>query len=80
MDGYFVDAMGDMSWAHKSDPEWSKCSSDNAKGGNGTLLFGRKTYELMASFWPSAAAKKQLPEIAEGMNRLPKVVFSRTLK
>jgi hypothetical protein len=24
VDGYFSDASGDMSWAHKSDPEW-KC-------------------------------------------------------
>lgn len=23
LDGYFVDGSGDMSWAHKRDPEWS---------------------------------------------------------
>ena len=22
LDGYFTDAKGDMSWAHKQDPEW----------------------------------------------------------
>ena len=23
LDGFFVDANGDMSWAHKQDPEWN---------------------------------------------------------
>jgi len=78
LDGYFTDANGDMSWAHKNDPEWNAFAADNAKGG-GTLLFGRITYELMASFWPTPAAMESMPEVAEGMNNLPKVVFSRTL-
>ena len=32
LDGYFVDASGDMSWAHKQDPEWSAFVSENASG------------------------------------------------
>ncbi len=34
----------------------------------------------MASFWPTPAAAKQFPTVAEGMNNSPKVVFSRTLE
>ena len=80
LDGYFTDARGDMSWAHKNDPEWIKFSAENAQGSDdGALLFGRKTYEMMASYWPTAEAKKQLPEIAEGINGLPKFVASRSL-
>jgi dihydrofolate reductase len=79
LDGYFTDQNGDMSWAHKNDPEWNAFSAENAKGG-GVLVFGRITYEMMASFWPTPAAKEMLPEVAEGMNNLEKVVFSRTLK
>jgi dihydrofolate reductase len=79
LDGYFVDGRGDMTWAHNSDPEWEKFSAGNAQGGDGALLFGRKTYEMMASFWPTEAAKQQMPEVAEGMNRLPKYVVSRSL-
>jgi len=79
LDGFFVDAKGDMSWAHKQDPEWNEFAAGNAKGG-GTLLFGRVTYEMMASFWPTEAARQRMPDVAEGMNKLPKVVFSRTLK
>ena len=78
LDGYFVDANGDMSWAHKQDPEWNEFAAGNAKG-DGSLVFGRVTYDMMASFWPSPAALERMPAVAEGMNNLPKVVFSRTL-
>jgi dihydrofolate reductase len=80
LDGYFVDANGDMSWAHGSarDPEWNAFVEGNASGG-GELLFGRKTYDLMASFWPTPMAAQMNPIVAERMNKMPKVVFSRTL-
>jgi dihydrofolate reductase len=79
-DGYFVDSKGDMSWAHNGNPdsEWSSFVASNAKGG-GELIFGRITYDLMASYWPTPAAIKNDPVVAEGMNNLPKVVFSRTM-
>ena len=38
------------------------------------LLFGRATYQGMAAYWPSAQG-----EVAELMNGIAKVVFSRTL-
>ena len=79
LDGYFTDARNDMSWAHKSDPEWMAFTKENAKGG-GTLLFGRVTYEMMKSFWPTPAGRQAAPELADAMSKLPKVVFSRTLK
>ena len=40
----------------------------------GTLLFGRATYEGMARHWTTATGP-----IADFMNDVPKVVFSRTL-
>jgi dihydrofolate reductase len=78
IDGYFTDPTGDMSWAHKSDPEWLEFTSNNASGG-GMLLFGRKTYDMMASYWPTEMAMKAMPAVAQGMNRMPKIVFSRTM-
>ena len=78
LDGYFTAVNGDMSWAHHQDAEWTEFVEENAKGG-GVLVFGRITYELMASFWPTAQAMKSFPVVAEQMNSLPKVVFSRTL-
>ena len=41
----------------------------------GMLLFGRVTYLGMADYWTSAKG-----EVADFMNSLPKVVFSRTLE
>lgn len=78
LDGYFVDAVGDMSWAHKDDPEWHAFVSENA-GRGGELVFGRITYEMMARFWPTPQALQRLPAVARGMNQSPKIVFSRTL-
>jgi dihydrofolate reductase len=81
LDGYFVDAKGDMGWAHKAgdDAEWNAFVADNA-GGGGVLLFGRITYDLMASYWPTPLAAQNDPVLAEHMNDLSKVVFSRTLE
>ena len=78
VDGFFVDDHGDMSWAHRQDAEWEAFASENASGG-GALLFGRITYDLMARYWPTPEAIEAMPTVAEGMNRMPKVVFSRTL-
>ena len=41
------------------------------------FLFGRKTYELFAAYWPSATEDL---EIAKILNTLPKYVWSRTLE
>jgi dihydrofolate reductase len=78
LDGYFTDANGDMSWAHKRDPQWQAFVTENASGG-GQLLFGRVTYELMASFWPTPLAAQSNPIVVERMNSMRKFVFSRTL-
>lgn len=80
LDGYFAGVDGDIGWAHKdrSDGEWNAFVAENASSG-GTLVFGRKTYELMVSYWPTPLASQNDPIVAERMNHLPKVVFSRTL-
>ncbi len=80
LDGYFAGMNGDISWAHRDnkDAEWNAFIADNAKGG-GMLVFGRVTYELMTSYWPTPLAAENDPIVAERMNNLHKVVFSRTL-
>lgn len=78
LDGFFTGVNGDLSWAHRSDPEIEAFTAENARGG-GILLFGRKTYELMESYWPTPIAKQNDPVVADRMNNGQKVVFSRTL-
>lgn len=81
LDGYFVDANGGFNWARNGneDPEYSAFVAENASGGS-ELLFGRVTYGLMASYWPSAIADQHNPVVAKAMNSMAKVVFSRTLE
>jgi dihydrofolate reductase len=43
----------------------------------GGFLFGRRTYEQLASYWPHAAEEEKA--IADPLNHLPKYVASRTL-
>lgn len=80
LDGYFVDAEGGMDWAHAggADPEFQAFTASNAQG-EAALLLGRTTYEMMASFWPTPAAEAMMPEVARGMNAMPKYVASRTM-
>jgi len=81
VDGYFKTPSGDISWLHQTDnddEEFKQFTRDNAAAG-GVLVFGRRTYEVMANFWPTAAASEQAPDVARHMNRMPKVVFSKTL-
>ena len=54
LDGYFTGENGDISW-HRVDDEFQELARA-AAGSGSTLLFGRITYELMASYWPSRKA------------------------
>ena len=80
VDGYFVDAAGASDWAHtgRADPEFIAWVGANSNSG-GALLFGRKTYQMMAAFWPTPLAAQQMPEVARGMNAAKKYVASRTI-
>jgi dihydrofolate reductase len=80
LDGYFVGPGGRFEWAQtgNDDPEYQAFVAENA-GGGGELLFGRVTYDMMASYWPTPVADEHDPAVAAGMNRMPKVVFSKTL-
>jgi dihydrofolate reductase len=78
LDGYFEGPDRDINW-HNVDDEFNEFAVQQT-GEFGALLFGRVTYELMASYWPTEAAKRDDPIVAGLMNSLPKVVFSKTLQ
>jgi len=77
LNGYFKGQKGDISW-HRHGVEENQYAAEGLKAGN-TLLFGRVTYEMMASYWPTPMAMKNDSTVAEGMNSAEKIVFSRTL-
>ena len=78
LDGYFEGPDRDINW-HIVDDEFNEFAIQQT-GEFVALHFGRVTYELMASYWPTEDAKRNDPAITEIMNRLPKIVFSKTLK
>jgi dihydrofolate reductase len=76
LDGYHETLESSLDW-HTVDDEFQDFALRQL-GEADTLLFGRRTYDLMAAFWPTAGPAAQ-PDIAEAMNRLPKVVVTTTL-
>jgi dihydrofolate reductase len=78
VDGYFEGPGRDISW-HLVDPEYNDYAIAMLESMD-RLLFGRITWELMASYWPTEAAIKNDPLVAKLMNTLPKYVCSRTLQ
>ncbi|HEU0297414.1 MAG TPA: dihydrofolate reductase family protein [Anaerolineales bacterium] len=77
LDGFFEGPNQDISW-HNVDEEFNEFAI-NQLNETGTLLFGRVTYQVMASYWPTESAIRDDPTVAGLMNSLPKVVFSKTL-
>lgn len=76
LDGYFE---GNKNWDLPFlevvwGQELEKISIEQLKSAD-FLVFGRITYEGMAAYWKTAEG-----EVAELMNKIPKLVFSQTLK
>src|SRR3989454_5884321 len=82
LDGFFEGPNKELDW-HIVDEEVKEYAKDLLNNVD-TLLFGRVTYQLMADYWPAAATNSSTSksdlEIADKMNNLPKIVFSKTLQ
>jgi dihydrofolate reductase len=80
LDGYFAGPNGEIDWfKNNPDPEFEEFSLERAQG-ESTLLFGRTTYEMMASAWPSDEAHEDQPGMADVMAKSAKIVFSTSLR
>jgi dihydrofolate reductase len=77
VDGYYEGPNGEFDWP-VVDEEFNEFGLRQLEEVD-TLLFGRVTYEGMASYWPTPAAEQDDPRVAAKMNTLPKLVVSRTL-
>jgi dihydrofolate reductase len=89
-DGYFASPDGGLGWV-VPEPELDRGAADNL-GGAGTILFGRRTYDMFESFWPHVARNadtapdphapgRQSPEMlamARWIDEAEKLVVSRT--
>ncbi len=77
LDGFFEGPGHEIDW-HNVDEEFNEFAIDQLNEVD-ALLFGRVTYQGMASYWPTPLAKENDPIIADKMNTVPKIVFSKTL-
>lgn len=78
IDGYMEGEDHDLSW-HNVDAEFNTFAVEQLNEAD-TIVFGRKTYQLMESYWPTKDGLQDDPVVAKYMNETPKVVFSHTLK
>lgn len=88
-DGYFADAKGTIDWVVQ-DPDLDRAVMSGEDAQVDTFLFGRRTYEMFASFWPHVTRdapgphgepmSPELLKMAASLNETPKVVFSTTMK
>jgi dihydrofolate reductase len=77
LDGFFEGRNHDINW-HNVDAEFNEFAIEQT-GTVDVILFGRVTYQMMASYWPTPDAIANDPIVAGQMNRVPKIVVSRTL-
>ncbi len=81
VDGFFAGPDGNIDW-HVVDAEFNRAAVDMIKPFD-TIVFGRVTYQLFEGYWPNAATDPATSRedriIAERINEMAKVVFSKTL-
>jgi len=78
LNGFYKGQNEDTSW-HMHGGAAGKFANKASETEN-ILLFGRKTYEMMASYWPTPMATEAFPIVAKNMNNSQKIVCSNSLK
>jgi len=80
VDGAYAGPHGDIDWFKdiSKDADFDAWSHSEA-GSDNTLVFGRTTYQMMKSWWPTPQAMQADPHMAKVVNESPKIVFSGTL-
>ncbi len=80
LNGFYKGLNEDTGWHHQLNSKAAADYAANSSSSGNVLLFGRKTYDMMAGFWPSPQAAAAFPVVAENMNKAEKFVFSNTLQ
>ena len=72
VDGFVSGANGENDWIFKTGDEESLAWSVGAVWQAGLIIMGRKSFEGMAPYWPTATGPFAAP-----MNEIPKAVFTK---
>lgn len=82
LDGFVAGPNGELNWI-KIDPEITDYVGKRIGKGD-TSMYGRRTYQLMESYWPTAADKpnatKHDREHSKWYSQVHKVVLSKSMK
>ena len=82
LDGFVARPDGALDWVRIDDELHSFANRQERK--IGTMLYGRRMYELMAGYWPTADLNPSTPAVEVEYARIwrdkPKIVFSKTLE
>ena len=82
LDGFVAGLNGEMDWIKVDEEIFDHVGNRISKGD--TALYGRVTYQLMESYWPTAAdkptASKHGIEHSKWYSKVHKVVLSKTMK
>lgn len=82
LDGFVAGPNGEMDWININDEIFTHV--EQRIGRTDTALYGRKTYDMMESYWPTAAdqpnATRHDKVHSEWYSRAKKIVLSRTMK
>ena len=72
VDGFVAGLNGEKDWVFKSSDETSRAWAVERSWEAGLIIMGRKSFEGMASYWPTATGPFAAP-----MNEIPKGVFTQ---
>ena len=72
VDGFVGDLNGKNDWVFRSSDETSRAWSVGQSWESGLIIMGRKSFENMAPYWPTATGPFAAP-----MNEIPKAVFTK---
>lgn len=72
LDGFVAGSDGQKDWIFKTGDEESLAWSVDKIRQAGLIIMGRKSFETMAPYWPTATGP-----FAEPMNEIPKAVFTK---
>ena len=72
LDGFVSDANGGKDWLFKTSDDESMAWSVGVISEAGLIIMGRKSFEMMAPYWPTAKGPFAAP-----MNEIPKAVFTK---
>ena len=82
LDGFVAGPNGEMNWIKVDEEIFDHVGNQVSEGD--TALYGRVTYQLMESYWPTAAdkptASKHDIEHSKWYKKIHKVVLSKTMK